>query len=524
MDDTNNISDCENALTNRSDLPGQAAGTESETVVDELSDHPQKPQKEQNSYRSILKGTSILGGVQFFQILISIVRGKFVAMFLGPAGMGISSLFYTAGQTIQQLSTLGLNIAIVKEVAARKDDENALHTAIAVAKKLLIFTSLLGALVCLLFAMPLSRLTFGSEDYYWQFMLLSVMIFFGVAGQGFISILQGLHKIKLVSATTITGSVIGLVVGVPLYALIGTKGIVPAMAILAFSVFVAALIGVRRAVPDYRGTFEWQSHKPLVKKLITLGMILMASDAIASGCNYLTNLFIRTFGEMANVGLFQAANSLTNQYSGIVFTAMMIDFFPRLSASAADNLKVREIVNRQLEIITLIVCPLICLLILAAPIVVDLLLTKEFMPVVPLLRWLGLGVMVKAVMYPLGYITFAKDNKRLFFWLEGVFCNLLTLGLSCLFFYFYGLIGLGVSLVVDCALCFVVYYVVNARLYGYSLSRKALLRIVLTLALGAGCFASSLITVGWLSYALMAIAALLACVRSITVLRRLIKK
>ncbi|HBC22142.1 MAG TPA: O-antigen translocase, partial [Porphyromonadaceae bacterium] len=50
-------------------------------------------QKGENTYKSILKGNSIFGGMQMFQILISLVRGKFVAMFLGPAGMGMASLF-----------------------------------------------------------------------------------------------------------------------------------------------------------------------------------------------------------------------------------------------------------------------------------------------------------------------------------------------------------------------------------------------------------------------------------------------
>ena len=47
--------------------------------------------KDENSYRSILKGTSVFGGVQVFQILINMVRGKFVALFLGPDGMGVSA-------------------------------------------------------------------------------------------------------------------------------------------------------------------------------------------------------------------------------------------------------------------------------------------------------------------------------------------------------------------------------------------------------------------------------------------------
>lgn len=64
--------------------------------------------KGENSYGNILKRISAFGGVQVFNILINIARGKFVALFLGPAGMGISQLLTSSTNTIQQLSSLGL--------------------------------------------------------------------------------------------------------------------------------------------------------------------------------------------------------------------------------------------------------------------------------------------------------------------------------------------------------------------------------------------------------------------------------
>lgn len=479
--------------------------------------------KEKNSYRSILKGTSIFGSVQVFQIGINLVRGKFVAMFLGPTGMGISSLFNTSGQTIQQFASLGLNLGIVKEVAAQKDSEE-FGGLLATARRLLFFTSILGALICVIFAMPLSRLTFGSDSYYWQFMLLGAMIFFGVAGQGLLSVLQGLHSVKLISATTITGSLVGLLFGVPLYYFFGNKGIVPAMVILSFSTFTAAWIGVRKAVattPKVR--FNRIVHSPVARKLLLIGIVLVASNVIGAGCNYLVNLFIRTFGELENVGLFQAANSVTNQYSGVVFSAMMLDFFPRLAEAADDNTKIRTIVNRQLEIVSLIACPLICLLIVTSPLVISILLTEKFLPILPLMRWLGVGVLIKALMFPLGYIAFAKDNRKLFFWLEGVFGNLLFLGLSCGSYYLFGLIGLGYSLIADCTICFTVYYIVNRRLYGYSFSNPAVLQGCIAIVLAVSCFWASFISDTVLSYVLMTVVTVVAIVHSVVILKRKIR-
>ena len=478
--------------------------------------------KEKNSYKSILKGTSIFGGVQVFQIGINLIRGKFVALFLGPAGMGVSSLFNSSGQTIQQLASLGLNLGIVKEVAVHKDKES-FSALLAVAKKLLLFTSLLGALTCVVLALPLSRLTFGSDAYSWQFMLLGAMIFFGVSGQGYLSILQGLHNVKLISATTITGALAGLLVGVPMYYFWGVKGVVPAMVVLSLSTFIASWIGVSKAIDSPKIKFNRKLHSPIVKKLFLIGTVLVASDVIGTGCTYLVNLFIRNFGALENVGLFQAANSVTNQYSGVVFAAMMLDFFPRLSEAAGENDKVTLIVNRQLEIVSLIACPLICLLILFAPLVISILLTDEFLPILSLIRWLGIGVLIKALMFPLGYITFAKDNRKLFFWLEGVYGNIMYLLLSCAGYYFFGLIGLGYSLIIDCILCFIVYYIVNSKLYCFSFYRQTLRECIIAVLLGTGCFCCSFFSDSVTSYLLMGFISAAAIVRSVMILKQKIR-
>ena len=43
-------------------------------------------------YRHILKYTSIFGSVQGLNIVAALIRNKFAALFLGPAGMGLASL------------------------------------------------------------------------------------------------------------------------------------------------------------------------------------------------------------------------------------------------------------------------------------------------------------------------------------------------------------------------------------------------------------------------------------------------
>lgn len=456
-----------------------------------------------NSYKSILKGTSLFGGVQVFQILINWARGKCVAVLLGADGMGISALFTSSSNTIQKFSSLGLNLAIVREMADSSSDKDAASRFIGLSLRILTLTSILGAIVCVLFAKPLSRLTFGTPDMKWQFVLLGIAVALGIAGTGIMSILQGLHEVTRLSKASIVGGLTGLLVGVPLYYLYGVDGIVPAMIALSVAMFMFYYYSLRKSTGIVPLRSFTREHRPVILRMIGMGLILMASDLIGTSVTYGINLFIRTFGSVDDVGLYQAANSATAQYSGMVFTAMAMDYFPRLTKTASDNRLMHGIVNRQTEIVSLIIAPAACLLIFTAPLVIRVLFTKEFNPILPLMRWMGLGITLRALLMPMAYITFAKDNKKVFFALEGVFGNVLTLILSCLGFYMFGLIGLGYAFVLDNALCLIVYYFVNRSLYGYDLTGKAFRGMAGAVIITLICFLLSLVTDVLVSYVLM---------------------
>ena len=478
--------------------------------------------EQENSYRSILKGTSIFGAVRIFEILISLVRGKFVALFLGPDGMGIASLFTSSSNTITNFASLGLNLAFVKEVAANKHDPRGLATVLHVATVLLHATALLGAIACAVMSPWLSEWSFGTRAYAWQYLLLSVAVYLSVAAFGKVALLQGLHRVKVISLTSLAGALTGLLAGVPLYYFFGTLGIVPAMIVLSLTTFTCYTLGLRRSIPDHPVRFSWQSHRPMVRRLVVMGMILLASSLINSLCNYGINIFVRTFGDMADVGLFNAANSITLQYAGVVFAAMAMDYFPRLTAAAAHPERMRTVVNRQMEIVALIATPLAILLIATAPVVIRLLLTEQFLSSTPLMRWLGAAILLKAIAYPLGYITYAKNNRRLFFWLEAVVCNALYIGLSLIFYYWFGLIGLGYAAVAEQGACVLLYLAVNYKAYGFRPDRSALTETVLAVAFGAGAFCASFAANEALSYYLMATVFLLCSARALLTLRKLL--
>lgn len=451
--------------------------------------------KKENSYSNILKRISAFGGVQVFSILINLIRGKFVALLLGPDGMGISTLFTSATSTIQQFGSFGLNLAIVKEVAATKRDSRIADKVIAVSLRLILITSIIGAAICGLAAPLWSKLTFGSYDYTKAFVALAVSVALSIGGAGYLAILQGFGAVRRIAKASLVGGMSGLICGVPLYYLFGTGGIVPAIILLSISTFLFYFISFRceYSLKANHKPIRWKEHKSLVKRLIGLGAILMAGSLVGTAVGYLINLFVRHFGSVGDVGLYQAANSLTSQYVGIIFSALAMDYFPRLSAIAADRQRLGEVVNRQTEIVMLVVTPLVLLLIITSPLVIRILLTKEFLVVTPLMRWMGLGMLIQAMAFPIGYIYLAKEDRKAYILMELMLSNTLWITASVLGYYFWGLVGLGISLVGRGCLDLIINLFFCYRRYGFGYVGKTGTVIIVSILLGSVGFCASFI-------------------------------
>ena len=460
-----------------------------------------------SSYRNIISGFSLFGSVQIFNVLINLVRGKFVALILGPEGMGISALFNSLSVTIQKGASLGTPQSIVRGVS--NPESNASNQDAVIKSSIDIFriTALIGLVICISLCIPLSKLTFGNTQQAWQIAILGLGVMFGILGTGKLAVLQGLNQVKPISRASIAGGLSGLILGVPLYYFYGNEGIVASIVVISFTLYAFYSIALRKYCnQSFISSFHSiKINWPLYKKLIFLGIILMAGDLTASIVTYLINLMVRETGSVNQVGLYQAANTVTYQYAGMVFGVLAMDYFPRLSKVAGDNAKLKETVNRQAEIVALIITPAMILLILTTPLLISILLSESFQAIIPLMRWMALGMVLRAFSFPMAYISYAKGNKKVFLLMEAGVANILTLVLSFIGFYLFGLIGLGYAMVVDNLLCLFLYYFVNNRLYNYKFSREVLLNYTIGILLVMICLSASLFPYTTPAYIVMAI-------------------
>lgn len=430
--------------------------------------------EQKSSYRGIFKATSLFGGVQAYQILIEIIKSKFIAVLLGPVGVGIHGLYTSGTQMIQQLSSFGLSQSAVRNVAEAygSGDNTTISKNVTALRRLVWLTGILGMLAVIAFSPLLSQSSFGDNAHIWGFVALSITLLFTQINAGQKVILQGTRRYKFLAKCTAYGMTIGLFVSVPLYYLWGVEAIVPNIIIgsvtsLLLSWYYSRKIHVDPIEQTTRETFQ------LGRSMLTMGLTMSLTQFLSIATSYALRSCIRMWGGVDEVGLYTAGFMLMSQYTGLVFQAMATDFYPRLAAVNQDNQKCRVIMNQQGEVGFLLLGPLMVLCVVFIPVVVRVLYSDAFLAVNDYIVWCALGVIFQMASWSVSYILVAKAESKVFA-INELSVGIYGLGLNLLGYYFGGLSGLGISFVIKYILYFIQVYTIAHKKYDFAFDKSYL--------------------------------------------------
>lgn len=443
--------------------------------------------KEKSTYKSIFKANALFGGLQLYQILIRVIRSKFIAVLLGPAGVGMLGLYTSATRLISEISSMGLSNSAIRDVseAYGTGDIHSVSRTMKIVSRLIWFTGLLGTLVVILLAPILSQTSFGNNDYTIPFMVLSVTLLMDQLCAGQKVLLQGTHRLKDLAKASAIGSTIGLVVSIPLYYLLGINGIVPTLILyslisLCISWYYSRRIKVENVEISYQETFKEGAG------MLKFGLALCLSGVLASASTYILRSYISHVGGTADVGLYVAGAAIVNTYVGMVFTAISTDYYPRLAAVNKDNNKCRIMVNEQGEIATLIMAPLLLSCIVFMPIVVRILYSDEFLGANDYIIWAVCGMLFKLASWVVGFLFVAKAESKLFV-INEFSVSVYGLILAILGYMTLGLKGLGIAFLVEFIIYAMITYVIAHKRYHFYFSPSFISIFVVQMILLFGC-------------------------------------
>lgn len=386
--------------------------------------------------------------------------------------MGIYGMYQSAINFVQGITSLGLEQSAVRDVSEANNTNDSLRVSrtVAVLRKVVWFTGLIGTITVLITSPLLSRFTFGNYDYTIPFAFLSIILLLNQISVGQRVLLQGLRRLKDLAKSSALGATFGLIVSIPLYCWLGIKGIIPTMILnsittLILSWFFARKVKIEKVHVSIKESVR-EGHT-----MIKMGIALTLNSILGLGIAYLIRWFIRYHGGLEEVGLFTAGFAIMNTYAGMVFNAMSTDYYPRLAAVNHNNQEGNRIINQQAEVATLIVAPLMVLCIVFMPLIVKLLYSDQFLGASEYIVWAAVGMLFKAASWSVSYNFIAKGEARFFIFNE-LFANFYGLALQLAGYYLLGLKGLGIAFLLNFILYTVQVYIVSKRRYGFSFSKE----------------------------------------------------
>ena len=470
------------------------------------------------SYRHILKYTGIFGGVQGLNVLIGLVRTKLVAILLGPSGMGLASLFNTTVGFVSQATNLGLPISAVRQMSELYDrgDQEAINHFVKVIRGWSLLTALVGMLVCVAIGPFLSQTTFAWGDHSLHFMLLSPAVGMMAITGGETAILKGMRKLGSIAIIQVLAVVAALAISVPVYYVFGESGIVPVIVMMAFATMVLTLKQSLKLIPlRLRGAKGMLGEG---MEMVRLGVAFTLAAVIGTASEMLIRSYLNVTGDLDILGLYNAGYMLTITYAGMVFSAMEADYYPRLSAVQHDIEATNETVNRQMKVSLLLISPMLAALIIALPLLVPMLFSGKFLPVVGMAQVAALAMYMKVLTLPVAYITLARGYSLSYLFLEScyfvVFVVLIIVG-----YQYWGLFGTGLAITLAHVFEYVLVNGYAYKKYGYRSSATVYGYAIVQGALGLLAYILTLVADGYLYWAVGALIVMLSGLLSLKALR-----
>jgi PST family polysaccharide transporter len=229
------------------------------------------------------------------------------------------------------------------------------------------------------------------------------------------AVLTGLRRIGDLARISVLSAMFAAVAGSAAIILWREAGIVMFVLALPAATFAIGCLYVARiglGGGQSRGQPRPLKLKAQISSLVRLGTAVTLSIFVALAGQLLIRTMVeRDLGPVA-LGHFQAAWTITVTYLGFIFQAMGSDYLPRLTAAADDAEQTSRMVNDQTETALLMAAPALLMMIGLAPWVLSLLYTSEFREAAMMLRWQGLGDLLKIVSWPIAFVLLGRGAGR----------------------------------------------------------------------------------------------------------------
>lgn len=449
--------------------------------------------------RVMVKTMGMMGAVKILYILCALVRNKLIAIWVGPAGVGLTILYTSVLELIGQSTRLNIDQSAVRDISkAAKAD---LPATVSVVRIWSVALGLLAAVLVCLLSPVLSYWSFGDTSKWWTFCVLAIMPASATIFNGLQAILQGTKNYTAIARANSLITVVGVVAAIPLAYFLREDSIVW----ILFAYGMASLTASLVFAPRFKAVA--MTVRQVIargKSFLKLGALISVGVVAAQLFNYLFILFLNDYASTDTLGIYQAGYTLVNTYVGLMFAGMWMDFFPKVSAMTHSPFRTSVTVSHQMAISVWLLMPLVAAFVAVDQLAVTILYADTFLDMLPFITLGIAGVVLRSASWCLSFVILARGDGHIYVITETV-SGAVFLILHVLLFSTWGFIGLGVAYILWYAVYTAMCYWIYTKRYGLTLMPGTWKSVAVSTAF---CLAAAIakLLVGWWLPLIMALA------------------
>ena len=469
------------------------------TAQENTSDSPEG--EKHNTYDHVIKYTGVFGGVQILKLLVSVIRNKLTAIFLGGQGIGLISVYNSITEFVVSSSNLGVPLNATRQSSEllHEGDAHRIQQFIVVVRTWILLTAIISVALCTLLSPLVSYILFDQEFSHWpQVMTMIPVVVCFLLAEGECAVLKGLRRVRQVAIIETVIALATLCLTVPFYYLMGMRGVVVGLICSGLAALVIHLWFTLRIAPYRVRLFDLQVLREGLP-MVTKGIPYVLAGVSTAALGMAIPALIQLSGTLADVGYYRMGYGLMVGYAGMVFMALEADYYPRLSSVNHSLKDFNRTINQQIDVCVLIVTPFLISLIVLMPWIIRLLFNEEFLVAETMAVCAAFYTFLRAIMLPVSYSSLAKGDSMVFLIME--IASNLVMGL--LFWWLYGkwgLAGAGVALSLNALYDVVCVLLVYGKLYGCRVERatwRLCMAQAMSLSVAVAC---CLQENGWIRY------------------------
>lgn len=348
------------------------------------------------------------------RVVVGLVNSKLIAIYAGPAGMGLLGNLRNLLKLAESIGSLGFQNGIVKYISDYQDDKKQLAKVLSSIFYTLIGVIFFLTLITLLLSSQIANSVFGDSDTYQD-----VVVFLGLAMPWYIlsaillAVINGFHQFRKVITVTIIGNVISLLLSLVLIVKYATIGAMISVILAPALLFWITLYFAGKLI-QWRQYISFRLYDFSVIKKLAPYSLMFAISAILTPVVYLwiRNHLMEVLGS-DQAGYWEAMTRISTYTLMFVSTLTGIYYYPKMATFRTIR-GTNLLIKSYYKWIVLGFGVVLFLVYLLRFPIVHVLFTKDFVPVTELFAFQLIGDFCKAGSMILGYQFLAKRMTKQF--------------------------------------------------------------------------------------------------------------